>query len=117
MSSILIFDSVKRFIIELTLKDISNILEDTEFSKIVKLQIDHKKISISNYKLTDIQGIGRNAQKQLHKLQIFTIKDLLDFDIELNKSKLNSVTQVSDTKISNWKKKAQNLLNQNNLDI
>ncbi len=105
-----VLEVIKQFIIELTLKDLGAILEKTNFSTIAKLQIKSKKLTISSYDLTDIQGLGNKSKKLLRKLNIYTLFDLINFDINANKKELDKIPIISSKKLNQWKKLAQKLI-------
>lgn len=109
-----VLNSIKNFIIDLTLVDISKILHATSFEKLSRLQIENKKIIISQYQLSDIKGLGKESEKKLRKIQIFNLNDLLEFDVDKNRSKL---TIISSKKITEWKKLAKKLLQINKVEF
>lgn len=105
-----ILNIVKQFIIELTLNELGIVLQKTEFFTLAKLQLQNKKITISNYALTDIQGLGKKSKKMLNKMGIFTPMDLLEFDLSLNKKQIEKTALLSVKKIQEWKEDAKKLL-------
>lgn len=105
--------SIKQFIIALTLNELGEVLDKTDFSVLAKFQIENKKITISNYSLTDIQGLGIRSEKILHKLNVFTVNDLLSFDIDKNKQALKSYPALSIKKLADWKKTAKKMTSLN----
>ena len=72
--------------------------------------MENKKITITDFQLTDIQGLGTKSAQALHKLKVFTPGDLLAFDVEKNKKLLTRTQGLSAKKILEWKKSAS-LLN------
>ena len=105
-----VLNIVKQFIIELTLNELGLVLQKTEFFTLAKLQLQNKKIIISNYSLTDIQGLGKKSEKLLHKLRIYTPMDLIDFDSKLNKTEIEKISLLSAEKIKEWQNLAKGLL-------
>jgi hypothetical protein len=106
--------SIKNFIIELTLLDLSQVLERTDFASLTKMLIENKKITITGYTLLDLPGIGKKTQKILNKYNIFTLKDLNEFDFKGNEHNDELLSIFNAKKIIKWKEEAIKLLSKNN---
>lgn len=109
-------DSIKHFIIDITLSDLGKTLEKTEFTKLSTLQLGAKKLAILDFNLSDVKGLGKKTEKMLHSLKIYTINDLIAFNPKENKLRLTKYPGLTMKKIELWKKEAQSMLS-NNMDM
>ena len=106
-------NSIKGFIIDMTLTDVGKILEKTDFSSLTNLQLGSKKIAIIELNLTNIKGLGKKTEKILQKLNIFSIADFLAFDPDKNKYSLIKFPSLTVKRIKQLQKEGQKLLNSN----
>lgn len=106
-------NSIKGFIIDMTLTDVGKILEKTEFSTLSKLQLGSKKIAIIELNLSNIKGLGKKTEKILHKMNIFSIEDLIAFNPDKNKNLLMNFPGLTINKIKQLQKEGLMLLSSN----